>query len=503
MKISLVIVLLNFSAFHLFAQNVFYDESFGIQGTSTVPYCAPGLIAVTPDGGVIQVGYIQDANQQYFQHILLNKFTENGLPDTTFMNGGTVIYQPTTSDHARDIVVLPNGKILLTGECAEFDSTSGWYATRPMIARLLPNGSPDSSFATNGIFIMPALNSFEKIIHADENSIVVTGNLPYGGVLFKLTTEGIPDPDFGTNGLQEITLDSIEFWANDGVGLTNGDLLLTGSFYDLSTETRQSVCLKFDPNGELQTNFGDNGKFTLDTYDEDLNGWSTFERFRKVRELANGNIVMEGYSNFLVCLQNNGTLDQTFGNNGILNVNTDFVQDFFLDSEENLVLGCQENDPVYNTQENISVKRYKSNGTIDTAFNGTGIFDVINDGHQLITNLCPYGEDKLMFYWTNKLGSSSGYQSKISRLNIAATLSPVTITYTAPGVYPNPFTDQLFFSGSDLYSVKIQNSLGQLIYDGTVENASAFSWGELRCGTYFIELKEKSGNRYLFPVIKI
>ena len=58
-------------------------------------------------------------------------------------------------------------------------------------------------------------------------------------------------------------------------------------------------------------------------------------------------------------------------------------------------------------------------------------------------------------------------------------------------VYPNPFSENLFVSGADYDQIKIQNMLGQVVFDSEMQAGESILTSDLEPGIYFVTvLKE-------------
>jgi uncharacterized delta-60 repeat protein len=119
------------------------DPTFGRGGRAVANFgrgaLAEGLV-VEPDGSVITAG--GDTNTK---EMVAAKFTPSGQLDPAFGSGGSVHVSFPGSSGAVSAALQPDGRIVLAGGCACGD-TGGDFA----LARLMPDGSLDSSFGTNG-----------------------------------------------------------------------------------------------------------------------------------------------------------------------------------------------------------------------------------------------------------------------------------------------------------------------------------------------------------------
>jgi hypothetical protein len=93
-----------------------------------------------------------------------------GIKDSTFGENGTVQLGANTS--INDVVVQPDGKIVIAGYCTP--QSGGGVC----VIRLLPSGATDVAFGTNGATILPLIGSPVQPYDAElqpDGKIIVSG----------------------------------------------------------------------------------------------------------------------------------------------------------------------------------------------------------------------------------------------------------------------------------------------------------------------------------------
>jgi len=150
-----------------------------------------------------------------------------GLPgtlDTTFGGTGIVFttFNPFTASTGNDIVVQPDGKIIVAG------SGQDW-----LMARYNPDGSLDATFGTGGRVITPIFNesdSCDSIALQPDGKIVAAGDVyisffaSYVAVA-RFNPDGSLDSTFGSGG-KSLTEHNGTYNVNDVVVLANGKIFL-------------------------------------------------------------------------------------------------------------------------------------------------------------------------------------------------------------------------------------------------------------------------------------
>jgi uncharacterized delta-60 repeat protein len=119
----------------------FSTVSFGSSSTAML-----GMALQRDGSGILQdivvTGWGSNGGTTY---IALARFTPSGVLDTTFGGTGIITHAPGGNDIANRVYLLPDGKILVTGQ-----SNPNGGSAITLAARFLPDGSYDPSFGTGG-----------------------------------------------------------------------------------------------------------------------------------------------------------------------------------------------------------------------------------------------------------------------------------------------------------------------------------------------------------------
>ena len=135
------------------------DPDFGAGGRVTLPGGrTANAVRVQPDRKIVVAGTPAGSLT-----MIVTRLLPNGSPDTTFDGDGTATIDfAIGSDFGNDVVLQPDGKIIVAGYTAE----DGDFA----VARLNTDGSPDATFGTAG----KATASFGSA--AFGNTVALQGN---------------------------------------------------------------------------------------------------------------------------------------------------------------------------------------------------------------------------------------------------------------------------------------------------------------------------------------
>ena len=160
------------------------DKHFGVEGlvnrTMENGRYKPPTVSVLADGRINLVGGYSLQNDAW---LMLSRLRDDGAPDSTFGEGGTVTTRTTLWRYSNFIAIAkPDGKILVTGLSVRppkpGQSQPPFYYSIG-ISRFLQNGQADDSFGPNGVQVMPigAVTDEPVFMTVQENGrIVVAGH---------------------------------------------------------------------------------------------------------------------------------------------------------------------------------------------------------------------------------------------------------------------------------------------------------------------------------------
>lgn len=268
-------------------------------------------VAVVDDKIFVAGNYDNGANNDFF----LSKYNSDGSLDNTFPGAGSVITDLSGSnDYARSLAVQANKKMVAAGYTS--GSTNDFALVRYNV-----DGSLDMSFSSDGILTADFAGGNDiassVVIQADQKIIAAgysQNGSSYDFSIVRYNTDGTLDNDFGTNG--KITTDIQS--SNDLIQsiLIQPDNKIVAVGYSYIDTLYAISMVRYEPDGQIDNSFGENGKvFTT------VNGYYLIANSAAIQ--TDGKIIVSGFisdesSDFLLIRYNtDGTLDQTFGNNGM------------------------------------------------------------------------------------------------------------------------------------------------------------------------------------------
>ncbi|MGV3638109.1 MAG: hypothetical protein ACO1NQ_10765 [Flavobacteriales bacterium] len=321
------------------AQQFVPDPQFGEQGVRLhaapigITYATPSSLHHLPDGRILMGFMVGNAGGFLSLHL------PNGERDTAFGNDG-IRYFPAPDGmnmHQRDVAVMADQRILILNRRQDPNG----YTMAFQFNRLLPDGAPDETFGEGGMMVMPGPDNMAlRSIIAQPDGKILFGGMVNGALMVgRLEASGVLDSSFGDNG--------IALHASPNVGLSlsrmrlapNGDIILVGSQLIGFDATGLAVC-KVRSDGALDTSFGDNG-FFLHDHSENI---FLYESLHDLHIGTDGSVVVAGSMALdgikerycILKLQPDGTLDQSFGDagmvlHGTLTTDRNLLQDIAFD----------------------------------------------------------------------------------------------------------------------------------------------------------------------------
>jgi uncharacterized delta-60 repeat protein len=271
---------------------------------------------------------------------------------------------------ATGVAVQRNGKVLLVGY-----RTGGIFdRPGPILMRLRPNGSPDTSFGRRGLIApKPGGKVPPDMLHAvavqPGGRIIAVGvrkrkgGRP-GGVVVAYRRDGRLDRDFGKGG-------HVLFYGGEGfTGLFDLALLPGGKILLAGYRGNRLFVARLRANGRLDRSFGNNGSVSLDVGLGD----GCCPAAASVAALRDGGSVVatSGSGDVLMVRRRpNGALDRGFGRHGLVrgNQRSPSVRDVAVQGNGRIVLVGVD---ARHGRLNFVVQRFRRDGALDRGFGKHG-----------------------------------------------------------------------------------------------------------------------------------
>ncbi|HRI58828.1 MAG TPA: cohesin domain-containing protein [Saprospiraceae bacterium] len=302
-----------------FTANGGIDNSFGVNGMVRLTYSGEryefNALAFQPDGRIVAAGSNLD-------RIIVARFESNGAIDSTFgFNGVKFLqYSAAGKTRCRAISLLSDGKILLGAWCWEY-----WLNNGAIAIRLLSDGSLDPTFHNGGMSFIHCnyqLNTSSMTLQNDGKIVLAAAGLnndpwPATGI-FRYHPNGAPDSSFAQNGAWVNPVGNENSALYAVLSAPNGKILAGGvakKYLDFDF-----ALLRLQNDGTPDPGFGENGLVCTDF------GWG-YDWASSVHPRPGGKILLaenaHASGDFIVqdkCVlaqfMPDGTPDYGFGNGG-------------------------------------------------------------------------------------------------------------------------------------------------------------------------------------------
>ena len=285
------------------------------------------------------------------------------------------------------VVVQDDGRILVAGSIM---TTSLDFA----VMRYMPDGAPDLSFGGDGLVTigLTGEDAAKAITLQTDGKILVTGYYTVGGgsdpnryiAIVRLNTDGSPDTGFGLNGQIWYPIEGQDPTQAEGRSIalqTDGRIVICGStVHPAGAYTIDVGLIRLDEDGTLDETFGTDGTLAFDIGAANNAG-------NAMAIQNDGRIIVAGYkgtnhyaiSRFLA----NGQTDPSFANGGTLDHSVtegqDILNSVVLQADGKIVLAGT-------FGQEFGAVRYDVNGDLDNTFgnNGIAMFDFPGSGGEAV-----------------------------------------------------------------------------------------------------------------------
>ena len=452
-------------------------------------------IGICPDQSIVTSGSYFYDSLSTIRIVYFSKHLPDGSPDITFGQNG--ILDSVFVGHYAGISklkILPGGKILAIGS-----NGSG------ILLRLNANGTVDSAFGTNGV---ANIRTSAGLDFQSNGKIIASGAYFDGFHTFfcveRCFPDGSPDSSFATNGFSTADISPERFDINYAIKVQSDDkILLAGVTYSTGSDER-TLLVRYNANGSLDSAFGISGVVTTP-----VGNAPGYGRFSDVDIQSDGKIVVAGEAQYapgnrtgsLVVRYNaDGTLDNTFGTNGITieshatNGNSSFNAVQVLPNGEIIAAGTT-GLGFWTIQSYTTCMRFNSAGILDTNFANNGIFlsnmfnAVTNTAYDLIAGA--NGKIYLIGIASDTNTSNQKGVAVICLKDNSAVGIEEDIQISPNRIYPNPARDEFVIDNiSENSTVEIYNLIGQQIKieNNSIGNNKIRIRLRVSAGVYFVRI---------------
>jgi len=326
------------------------DTTFGGDGivtTDIIPGADDAALSIRlqSDGKIVVGGRSAVSGGTY--NFAVTRYLTDGTIDSTFNTDGIVTTDIAGfNDYGSSLNIQADGRIVLAGY--SYNGT----VTSMAVVRYTTNGYLDTSFDTDGIVTTQVGNLYldgQAAAIQNDGKIVVTGTTNYTGtgkdvVVIRYNADGSLDTSFDTDGIVISDIGYDDF--SNSIAIQNdGKIVIGGSTLDTSTTSynRNFLVVRYNIDGSLDNSFGGDGSISTEIVNH------VTDRIFGLTLQNDGKIVAVGHNtngvNFSIALaryNTDGSLDNGFGNNGVLTTDIateeEYGQSVCIQSDGNILI---------------------------------------------------------------------------------------------------------------------------------------------------------------------
>ena len=349
------------------------DSTFNADGIVTIDFgraadeaWAAGL---QPDGRIVLAGTTTHTHE----NAMLIRCNSDGTLDSTFDHDGFVTTPFWASSSFRDVLIQPDGKILVSGYTGFYAQVQ--YNSGLLLARYDSNGKLDKTFGSMGSLTtsIKENNEGRGLALQTDGKIVVAGISSGSGMasfyVARYNPDGLLDQSFDTSGVVITWFGNNVEWANAAAVQSDGMIVIAGFTLPPFSSGFAAVA-RYNTDGSLDSSFGLDGKLIAGPHEA-----------RDVKIQADGKIVIAARG--IIRLNPNGSIDSTFGSSGRapygIVPGDNIPESIAMQPDGKLLVAGRSSNAL---GEYFSAIRYNHDGTTDSTFatNGKLLIEVANGG---------------------------------------------------------------------------------------------------------------------------
>jgi len=303
-----------------------------------------------------------------------------GTPDPDFGQGGEVVITDSSKTYYGGYtVLLPDGKMIVAGNEYGANGQPGVI----VLTRLLAAGTLDLSYGVNGQ-VRPTINNgfdggINSIALTANDQIILAGNIvtdtSSAAFVTRLDANGELDISFGQDGIVVFDIGDDEDDLFSILIKADGNILLGGLTYDSGNSGFYDFLLvQLLPDGSSDPDFGTGGVATAD-FANGLEGIIALALQADGKIVAAGANAVSSYNMEIVRFQPNGSIDQSFGNNGVFifgpGTRDEVAYDVAVQDDQKIVF-CGTSFQNGSTTGEITLFRINPDGSFDATFGMDG-----------------------------------------------------------------------------------------------------------------------------------
>ena len=444
------------------------DSTFNDEGYIVTAFDGPlargRSVAIQIDGKFVVAGEYQKSSG--FHDFALVRYSKDGFHDNSFGINGIVKTDLGSDDISYAVVIQPDGKIVVAGT-----SNTGVGIYQFALVRYTTSGFLDNSFGTNGLVLGPFGDGRSVTLQPD-GKILVAGTTTLGSpdkfLVARYKTDGTPDNTFGTNGFVTTEIRNGPAQANSIAIQSDGKIIVAGTSAPGSLS--DFAIVRYNHNGTLDDTFDEDGIVTTDLGGgkKDFGEFVVIQPDKKI-VVAGKNLLSNTVGRFAVVRYTpDGSLDISFGVNGIVKTLIGDGKSF--PSGRSVALQSDGKLVVTgNENDNFVLVRYNEDGSLDNTFDSDGI--VSSDITDFATGYsCVIQQDgKIVVAGTAFCGACDANGFAVARYISGSNLGIISFSKQDHGllIYPNPLKENAMIeytlTNAETISIDLYDISGRIV----------------------------------------
>lgn len=473
------------------------DATFGTGGIVTSAVGAGddvvNAIAIQPDGKIVAAGFSYGSST--INDLSIARYNPDGTLDATFGTGGTIMHDvqgAMRQDRVNAVAIQGDGKIVVAGE------HGGASSDDFVVMRFKADGSVDSSFGTSGVALSDFSSNEDdeahEIIVQPDGKILVVGTADFFSpsvAMVRFDANGQLDATFGTSGKVEVNSTGGEDMASCAALQSDGKIIVGGQSW--GTGNWDFALSRYNADGTIDSSFGTNGWsiHTLGSNDDNV-----FElAIQPDGKIVAAGFLWNGTSHDFTMMRFNadGSPDNSFGTSGQattpIGAACEFVYAMRLQADGRIVSTGSTWASSYN---DVAVVKYNADGTLDNTFGGNGIVTTDVDAEENATYaLAIQADGKVVVGGLTDNGTESDYL--LVRYNNDVQSGEQFVTDISIKLRPNPASHFVIIQ-TDARHISLLDAQGRLVESvRPIGNAVTLDLAGLAAGLYHVRVETTDG----------
>ncbi len=499
------------------------DSTYGNDGIAITNLSSSDYInsiAIQEDSKIVVAGGTYNGSDSDLAAL---RYTADGILDSTFNDSGIVVTPiGSGSGYGRSISIQEDGKIVVAGG-AQNGSDYDFAVVRYNI-----NGSLDSTFNNDGIVIAPigsGNDNVQSMSIQEGGKIFVVGFTQNGDdravAAARFNTDGNLDNTYNNNGTVITSIASGSIYYISSVVIHNdGGIVVVGRSRNESEWNY--IIEKYNNNVILDSTFNKTGIIVI----PNCASCGVYSHSDAVVVQSDGKIIFGGtgsngtnYDFMLIRYNTSGTIDSTFGDNGVILTDFDNEYNFLmaLNLQDDKIVASGMSQPLDFSHHYVPIARYNVVTTTTSLKKDTPIgsqsLEVssimgFSIGDNIVINVGGVNEENNTITGFGSILLQTPLQFNHLAGELIVKLDPTSVNEYYVGIpndftilqnYPNPFNPSTFIHftlpKSEFVTLKIYNILGEEVASLVNDKLRAgnhtypFDGGDLASGVYMYRIE--------------